>query len=149
MAEFVSAIIGLVAFGVQVGDSLHGLIDTLKEAPKEFRDLLNEITDFRLVLSKLETVRDRGELSENGFQAILQRGEDTLREVDRLVKKLTKQSGHDGQDSQVNRIKWLRRIKQARKLQDTLRWQKSSICNMMVFGTLFVSPCSSPSIHHV
>ena len=39
MAEYVSAIIGIIAFGAHVGNSLHGFVDTLKDAPQEFLDL--------------------------------------------------------------------------------------------------------------
>lgn len=47
MAEFVSAIVGLIAVGAKVSDSIYTLIDTLKDAPNEFLALSNEVTDFQ------------------------------------------------------------------------------------------------------
>lgn len=63
MAELVSAIVGLIAVGAKVSDSIYTLIDTLKDAPNEFLALSNEVTDFQLVLSKVIEVRESGEVS--------------------------------------------------------------------------------------
>lgn len=58
MVEFVSAIVGLIAVGAKVSDSIYTLIDTLKDAPNEFLALSNELADFQLVLSKVIEVRE-------------------------------------------------------------------------------------------
>jgi hypothetical protein len=56
MAEFVNAIIGLIAFRASIGSNLYNFVDTLKDIPNEFFILLNKVTDFRLFLSKIEEI---------------------------------------------------------------------------------------------
>lgn len=144
MAEFASAIVGLLVAGAKVGDTLHTLIDTFKDAPNEFLALSNEITDFQLVLSKVAEARELGELSvedsrpNSGFDIVLKRGKEILQEVERLAQEVVKQQQGKGEGTQVNRIKWLRRVKKARKLQNGLQAQKSSLCSLMIVGSLYV-----------
>lgn len=107
MAEFVSAIIGLVAIGIQVGNGLQSLIETAKDAPHEFLDLSKEISDFRAIITRLEEARNRGKISEAGLVNILRNGAETLQQVDGLVRKLVKQNRKCEHDQQINRIKWL------------------------------------------
>lgn len=119
MAEFISAIVGLLAAGAKVSGSIYTLIDTLKDAPNEFLALSNEVTDFQLILSRVIEVRESGELSvederpDGGFDILIERGKKTLQDV-------------------VNRIKWLRRAKKAKKLKNSLQAQKSSLCSWII-----------------
>lgn len=144
MAEFVSAIFGLVAAGAKVGSSLYALIDTLKDAPNEFLALSDEVTDFRQVLTKVIEMRNSGELCLNGgypddsIAIALERGRKLLEKVDKLVQKVIKEHGKT-QNTKVNRIEWLKRVKKANKLQIALRVQKSFLCNIITIDTLYVS----------
>lgn len=134
----------LVAAGAKVADSLYALIDTLKDAPNEFLALSNEVTDFRVALSRLIEARESGELAleENGqdsaLDGVVGRGKAIIQEVEELVQKVTKQQHGETEGTQVNRIRWLRRVKKAKKLQESLRVQKSSLCSFITFGMLYV-----------
>ncbi|KAJ9641370.1 hypothetical protein H2199_005340 [Coniosporium tulheliwenetii] len=87
MAEFVSAIVGLLVAGAKVGDSLYALIDTLKDAPNEFLALSNEVTDFRVTLSRVIEARESGELAleengpDSGLDGVVERGKNTPMET--------------------------------------------------------------------
>lgn len=141
MAEFVSAIVGLIAVGAKVSDSIYTLIDTLKDAPNEFLALSNEVTDFQLVLSKVIEVRESGEVSaedgrtDGGFDIVIKRGKKVLQDVENLVQEVIKQQHGKSEGSQVNRIKWLRRVKKAQKLMQP---QKSSLCSLIIVEILYV-----------
>lgn len=110
MVEFVSAIVGLIAVGAKVSDSIYTLIDTLKDAPNEFLALSNELTDFQLVLSKVIEVRESGEVSveddrtDGGFGIVIKRGKKVLQDVENLVQEVIKQQRGKSEGSQVNRI---------------------------------------------
>jgi exonuclease VII small subunit len=144
MAEFVSAVLGLVVVGAEVGDSLYALIDTFKNAPREFLELSNEVTDFRAALSRLIEARESGELGleestrDSGLDGVVGRGKEIIQEVEELVKKVIKQQHGETEGTQVNRIRWLRRVKKAKNLQERLRAQKSSLCNFITIGMLYV-----------
>lgn len=135
MAEFVSAIVGLIAVGAQIGDSLYTLIDTIKDAPNEFLALSDEVTDFRQVLAKVIEVRKSGGLylnenkADDGIDVALKRSERILQDVDALVRKVTSEQQDEANSSKVNRISWLRKTKKASKIQTALRAQKSFLCN--------------------
>jgi hypothetical protein len=60
-----------------------------------------------------------------------------------LGRKLLKQKGKGDLENQIKRIKWLAYTKKATKLRESLRWQKVSICNIMMIGILFVFPESA------
>lgn len=145
MAEFISAIVGLLAAGAKVSGSIYTLIDTLKDAPNEFLALSNEVTDFQLILSRVIEVRESGELSvederpDGGFDILIERGKKILQDVENLVQEVIKQ--HKSEGSQVNRIKWLRRAKKAKKLKNSLQAQKSSLCSWIIVVMLYV--CSN------
>lgn len=136
MAEFISAIVGLVAIGVQVGNGLQSLIETVKDAPHEFLDLSKEVTDFRIAITRAEEARKHAKVTEAGLENILRNGAETLQQIDGLVRKLVKQNRKCEHDQQINRIKWLASSKKAGKLQQQLRWQRSSICNMLAIENL-------------
>lgn len=144
MVEFVSAIVGLIAVGAKVSDSIYTLIDTLKDAPNEFLALSNELTDFQLVLSKVIEVRESGEVSveddrtDGGFGIVIKRGKKVLQDVENLVQEVIKQQRGKSEGSQVNRIKWLRRVKKAQKLRNDLQAQKSSLCSLIIGEILYV-----------
>jgi Fungal N-terminal domain of STAND proteins len=138
MAEFVSAIIGLVAVGAQVGNTFYGLIDTFKDAPEEFLDLSNEVQEFRKVVSRLEEARNSKEFADDGLDVLLQQCTKTLQQVDRLGQKLLKKKDKGNGETQVERIKWLASTNRAKKLREVLRWQKASLCNIIMIEILFV-----------
>lgn len=144
MAEFVSAIVGLIVAGAKVGDSLYALIDTLKDAPDEFRALSDELTDFRAILSRAVEANDSGEFAlEEGrpatdFDLARVKGEAVVQDIEKLVQRVSKEQSAESKETQVQRIRWLRRVKKARKLQASLRFQKSHICNFIALGMLCV-----------
>lgn len=138
MAEFISAIVGLLAAGAKVSGSIYTLIDTLKDAPNELLALSNELTDFQLILSRVIEVRESGELSvedeipDGGFDILIERSKKILQDVENLVQEVIKQQCGKSKGSQVNRIKWLRRAKKAKKLKNSLQAQKSSLCSWII-----------------
>lgn len=144
MLEFVSAVVGLTIAGAKAGESLYALVDTLKGAPMEFLALSDELTDFRSMLSKVIEAKDCGGIAfeengrKSGLDRAMVRGEEIIRQIETFVQKVSKrQGGHPGnQDAQVNRIKWLRQVRRAKKLKEILRVQKSSICNFLALSML-------------
>lgn len=141
MAEFVSAIVALVAAGAKAGDSLYTLIDTIKDAPSEFLDLSNEVSDFRLIISKIIEAQEFEDLTTNKgskdeLSTILERGKGILEEVAGLVQEVSKQQENSRELAQVNRFRWLRRVKKAKKLQCRLQRQKLSLCSLAMVKML-------------
>jgi hypothetical protein len=140
MAEFVSAVVGLIAVGAKIGDSLYTVIDTLKDAPNEFLALSDEVTDFRQVLAKVIEVRQSGRLglglnenkADDRMDVALKNGMNILQDIDALVRKV---SCEQQDKERVNRLSWLRRAKRASKLQTALRVQKSSLSNAITIET--------------
>lgn len=142
MAEFVSAIVGLIIAGVKVGDSLYTLIDTFKDAPNEFLSLSNEVTNFRLVLSRIVDAHQSGELAvwdnkaDPDVELTIKRSGRLLQEVEDLVQDVVKQQHGKDDRTQVNKIRWVRRVKRAQKLQLYLQAQKSSLYGFILMGML-------------
>ncbi len=144
IAEFASAVVGLVAAGAKAGNSLYSFIDTLKDAPNEFLALSDEVTDFRAILARLVEAQDSGEFDTKDrghLDVVRSKGDDILKKIDSLVAKVKKDglkggSGENGNANQVDRIRWLRKVRKAKKLQESLRTLKGSICNFIVLGML-------------
>ena len=120
MAEFVSAIVGLVAAGAATGNSLYGVIDSWRSAPAEFQSLSNSVTDLRTILDRVNELLDNGTLlttsdqRANNFSSVIERSKSLFDNVDHLSRKLVKsQQGI----STVRRPKWLRYKRHAAKLQ--------------------------------
>ena len=136
MAEYVSAIVALVATGAQAGNILYDISKTIKEAPDEFLNLWTEEAEFRRVLSSVLEERQLDQLtpaqnrSYNEIDKVLERSFKKLQEVRLLVHKLTKKKRSNKGPLRVDRIKWIVMVKKARKLQEDLYAQKSAIQEM-------------------
>ena len=136
MAEFVGAIVGLVATGVQVGGSLNDLITNIREAPKEFKALWTEEAEFREILSEVLEARQLGDLpirkKESGSYAeiVLERSFEKLQEVRHLIQSVIKEKHDPTASPRVNKLKWVLKVRKVQKVQNELRLQKSAIHTM-------------------
>ncbi len=136
MAEFVGAIVGLVAAGVQVAGSLNDLIANIREAPKEFKALWTEEAEFREIVSEVLEARQLGNLplpreeSSSYAEVVLERSFEKLQEVRHLVQSVIKQKHDPTASPRVNKLKWVLKVKKAQKVQNELRLQKSAIHTM-------------------
>ena len=83
-------------------------------------------------------VRESGEVSveddrtDGGLGIVIKRGKKVLQNVENLAQQVIKQQRGKSEGSQVNRIKWLRRVKKAQKLRNDLQAQKSSLCSWII-----------------
>ncbi|KAI9655254.1 MAG: hypothetical protein M1829_000667 [Trizodia sp. TS-e1964] len=142
MAEFASAVLGLAAAGAKVGNSLYALIDTIKDAPNEFLVLSNEVTDFREILTRLMEAKDSGDFTweekrrVSWLGQLIARGDEIVQDIESLVQRVSRQKQGN---SEVNRIKWLRQVRKAKKLQESLRVLKSTICDFLTLVMLKAS----------
>ncbi|KAI9791850.1 MAG: hypothetical protein M1816_003395 [Peltula sp. TS41687] len=142
MAEFISAIIGLVAIGASASHSLYNLVDTVRDAPNEFLALSNEVTDFRLVLSRFKDAWQTGQIAiekskeQDVVDLMFKRSARTLGDIDSLARKIVKQQGAHPADLKIHRMEWLLRSKKAKKLQEALRTLKFSLNSLAVTETL-------------
>jgi hypothetical protein len=110
MAEYVSAVLGLISFGLGVSNNIYKLIDALQDAPNELLALSNEVTDFQLILDKVKDTLRESERHDDRIANLLDRCKTTMEDVDALIKKA--QSG----TKTKQRVKWLQSTVQARKL---------------------------------
>ncbi len=140
MAEFASAIIGIVAVAASTGDALQEVISTVKDAPTEFQDLVTEVDAFQGILERVASARQSGRIQDGDFDSILFHAREKLQQVSVLVEKLRKERGAAGPDSEgqrVSKVKWLMRTKEVCKLRDSLQRHKASISNMMALTTMY------------
>lgn len=144
MAEFASAIIALAGAGAKVGGRLYVTIRTLKDAPTEFLDLSDEISDFSLMLLRLKEAAGPEEvagLDQHQIQDLIMlrtKGERIMNEVEILVNKVRKET-NEGTAAAVRRIQWLRYASQAKALRERLRAQKVTLSNFIVLSLMSVS----------
>jgi hypothetical protein len=145
MAEFASAVVGLAAAAAQVGGSLYDLIHTLKDAPNEFLTLSDEFNDFRKMLARLLDMaksKDMVAIETDDFDAARKRGEEIVKEIGVLIAKVQKGRDTGNRDNGVDRLRWLRHVKQAKKLHKKLRAHKVTVCNIIIMEMLCVIPRS-------
>lgn len=63
-------------------------------------------------------------------------GEKIIQNIESLVQRVRRdQSMADG-DGQLCRFLWLRHVKKAKRLEETMQAHKASICNLSVFAML-------------
>ncbi|KAI1323737.1 ankyrin [Xylariaceae sp. FL0255] len=130
MAEYASAIIGLVAFGASVGNSLYGLIDTLKDAPNELLALSDEAQNSAEFVNN-ESLKD--------LQGAESRGRKILEDIDTLVQHVLKDNNSPSIVTKSDRLRWLRYSRKAVKLQTGLRAQKATITSFLATSILLSS----------
>ncbi|WEW57922.1 hypothetical protein PRK78_003389 [Emydomyces testavorans] len=144
MAEFASAIFGLIAVGAKTSNSLYTLIDTFRDAPNEILALSDEVTDFRKMLSSLLEVNDLGEWTPEEhdtakicLKGAVKNGQHVIENIQALINRVRKERLEKDGETQVNRFQWMRIVKKAKKLQELLRVQKSAMCNFIALRTLY------------
>lgn len=126
MAEFVGAIVGLVAVGGTVGHKVYQAVEAFKDAPDEFLALSNEITDFRLILNIVERALQNNQippvvLADIDLVALVLRSNATLNEIAALLAKVRRVES-PGLD--VRRRKWVTTAAKAKSLQKRLKSHK-------------------------
>lgn len=136
MAECASAIIGLVVVGITVGNKLNGLIESLKDAPAELRDLSAEVTQFSTTLNKLQEINGKRLLDDVDLDSLCAHCSECLSEVEGFVQGLSESDLRGGLESKVRRVKCLAKGKRAKRLREIIQWQRSSVTNLIVSGTL-------------
>lgn len=142
MAEFASAIIGVVAFAAQTCDALQTIVATVKDAPSEYDDLIHQVSDFRNVLRKVLEEQKANRLRDGDLGTIISHAEHRLKEVASLVAKLQKDRGSAGpgnEGQRVSRLKWVLRSKNVIRIQASLERHKLSINNMLALATMYVT----------
>ena len=136
MAEYASAIIGLVLFGASVGKKLNVLIQTLKDAPDELRDLSEEVQQFQGTLDKLQQVKEQGLLDDVGCESLCTYASESLNDVQNFVTGIIQSDLREGLEKGMKRIKWFAHERRAKRLRERLQWQRSSISNLIASRTL-------------
>ncbi|KAJ4301694.1 hypothetical protein N0V90_003787 [Kalmusia sp. IMI 367209] len=143
MAEFASAIVGLAAVGIGISKGLHRLIETFKDAPTEILALSDEANAFWTMLSKMEEVdeleegtQEEREDAKNCIEGVIKNGKHIAQEVGQLINKVQKEGLEADGKTQINKLRWLRIAKKAKKLQESLRVQKTIVCNFIAVRTL-------------
>ena len=116
MAEFVSAVVGLVVVGVQVGDQIRGFIETLKEAPDELLDLSQEIVQLNAALTKLKQDEKGGLLEDDCLNYLNEDGQKILLEVEVFVQELRRPNSEG-----FRRMKWAVKKEKAKKLRERIQ----------------------------
>jgi hypothetical protein len=111
MAEFVSAIIGLIAVGANMSNNLHTLIDTFKNAPNEILALFNEVNDFRTMLSSLleinnleERTLEEHDTAEICLNGTVKNGQHIIEKIEALIIKVRRERLEKDGETQVNKF---------------------------------------------
>lgn len=147
MAEYVSAIVGLVAFGLTVSNRLHNVIDTLRNAPKELRMLTADVDSFQEVLTSLDRLHETGMVPAGpGIKAALKDAREILKSINTITRDLSHKPDKDSGPNEVShgsRAKLLLRTRKIQQLRRQLGDQKVIIANYVAIETLYVSQTSS------
>ena len=146
MAELVSAFIGLAAIGFSVSQSLCGIINELKDAPRELRSLSDELFSFHDMLSLLlETDFFREQRIESPLKAhspavgrgkVVADAREILYEIWDFIQEMQKQNGKDRGELKVNKMKWVLQHKRTQRMRERLANQKQGICQFLIVHIL-------------
>ena len=141
MADFVSAIVGLIAVGTHVGHKAYRVVAAFKDAQDEFLALSNEITDFRLVLNTVERALaddriPRVTLAEVDLAEVVRQSHHTFDQVSALLAKLQRQ---DATEPDVKRPRWAASARNAHTLQKKIRGHKLLPSSISQANTSYVT----------
>ncbi|KAK7398740.1 hypothetical protein QQX98_011884 [Neonectria punicea] len=123
MAEYASAIVGLIAVGAHVNHKTYQAVKSFKHAQAEFLALSNEITEFCLILKAVETALSGDSLpqaavAEVDLANLLQQSHETINEVSAL---LSETQAVGDTEITANRRKWLVKARRAKSLQEKVK----------------------------
>ncbi|KPM41113.1 hypothetical protein AK830_g5413 [Neonectria ditissima] len=151
MAEYVGAIVGLVAAGAHVGHRLYQALKSFKHAQDEFLALSNEITDFRLLLNAVEmalrndTIPDEA-ITEIDLAGLLQQSHTTFNEVSTLLNEI-QHVGTTG--AKVKRRRWLINARKASALQVKIKNHKLLLSSLSQAHTSHMTAKIAISVNQV
>ena len=132
------AVVGLVT---QLAKSLTKVKRTFQNAPAEFDALVNEVSDFQIVLNEFQSVASVqadqvGHPRWNDASQILQNSRDALSKLEKIIN-LRLVGSHDGNGQiKVSRLAWLRSKEEVGSLRMILRDERNKLA---FFVTLLTS----------
>ena len=138
MAEFISAIVGLVAVGAHVGRKAYQAVEAFKDAPDEFLALSNEIADFRLILNTVEEGLRNNSITPAilagiDLDTLVQGSRETFDEIIALFAKVQRV---EDSNPEVRRRKWVIKANQAKVLQKRVKGYKMVLSSIIQAYTL-------------
>ncbi len=138
MADGASAIIGIVAFGLQAVHKVYEIIDSIKDAPTDILALKHDAEQIGSLLLQLQQLRvtDSAVVPSGVNAAILMKlFEDALGEVESFVNKVA-ESRRDGK-IRVKKLQWFLRGGRCEKLRGSLTSLKTSIIAIVAASTSY------------
>lgn len=146
-----ASIIALFGAFAAIGDRAAGLVRSLKHAPSEISDLLNEVNDVTVVLNQLRanilstavagdlpgSLPEARILSNRAIELHLDHVRSRVAELNHFVDSLRKtctQSGHSRVD--VDRIGWARKKRKALEIRKKLKNAKERLYTFLEANTV-------------
>lgn len=135
--EYASALIGIIAFGLEVVEKVHHILETVKEAPEQLQLLRDRSYDVHFVLLQLKQAHDGGQLDRLSDTPYLNhlrhRSEEQLRKVQQFVDKVVVHPRNGG-DVKVAKFKWLMNHSQYKELLERLEELNASFTAIMTIA---------------
>ncbi len=132
MADHISALIGIVAFGLHVAHRVYEVVEIIQDGPEDIASLKHEYYDIGYLLLHLQRsdiLQDRGShpqhQDEQYISGLIERSKNALEEINKFVEKMTKKS--EGGQVNVRKLKWMLRNGRCQKLRGQLACFKSSM----------------------
>ena len=134
--EYASALIGIIAFGLEVVEKVHHILEAIKDAPEQLQLLRDRSLDVEFILLQLKQAHDNGELNrmENTpyLSRLRGRSEEQLRKVQQFLDKVV--TVRNGGDMQVAKIRWLINHGQFKELLERLEELNVSFTAIMTIA---------------
>lgn len=140
MAEYASALIGLVAFAVNTCRIVDDLVHSLQDANIDFLALKSEVSDFQNMVDKVSIAHSARQgpaaMDYDGRLAVMKQCRQALGDVDGFIRAV--QRNQRTGDQQVRRLAWVRYSKKCTKLTARLRMLKASLSTIVIIETASV-----------
>ena len=148
--SFTASIIAILGVTDSVGKAL-SKIKVLKESPDELLALINEVSDFKVVLYDIERqFRDRPQTSNasttdqySHLSDLIYRAKDPLLKLEEMIEYQFKRAESGDGHFRVSRIEWLRAKVVVERLRQTLRDTRQNIQSYMALINSYVEKLCS------
>lgn len=130
--EYASAVIGIVAFGLDVVHTVHRLLDALHDAPADLRALRDRAADVAFLLRTLERAHAAGHLAGLDADAgevrrLEARVRAKMEGVRRFVEGVVRRGEGEDAEGRVRRVKWVWKRDKVEGLLEQLTDLKTTI----------------------
>ena len=145
--------IGILGFVLHVAHRIYDVVEKIRDAPQEIRELQREASRVGTLLSHLRDTlangaekNSRADDNEDAIHVLADEANELVQQAEQFLGKVTKSASHDSEHLGVHKVKWPFYAARGKQLAEKFRGFYLSLCALYSVRMSYASP--HPLLQH-